>query len=96
MKKKLVAKRCVFKSCLNVIFQDSIDLFLGNFAVDETDGPTPLRVQKDWKFLTVSSSNPNPNPERTFISSLLFLLLAVAHHYAGGFFHVHRLSPHGW
>lgn len=35
-------------------FQDSIDLFLGNFAVDESDGPTPLRVQKDWKFLTVS------------------------------------------
>ncbi|CAF95098.1 unnamed protein product, partial [Tetraodon nigroviridis] len=33
--------------------QDSIDLFLGNFAVDETDGPTPLRVQKDWKFLTL-------------------------------------------
>lgn len=36
-------------------FQDSIDLFLGNFAVDESDGPTPLRVQKDWKFLTVST-----------------------------------------
>uniref|UniRef100_A0A3Q4G1U2 SAC1 like phosphatidylinositide phosphatase a n=1 Tax=Neolamprologus brichardi TaxID=32507 RepID=A0A3Q4G1U2_NEOBR len=35
--------------------QDSIDLFLGNFAVDESDGPTPLRVQKDWKFLTVST-----------------------------------------
>lgn len=33
--------------------QDSIDLFLGNFALDETNGPTPLRVQKDWKFLTL-------------------------------------------
>ncbi|KAK0142383.1 Phosphatidylinositide phosphatase SAC1-A [Merluccius polli] len=33
--------------------QDSIDLFLGNYTVDETDGPTPLRVQKDWKFLTL-------------------------------------------
>uniref|UniRef100_A0A7N8XIR1 SAC1 like phosphatidylinositide phosphatase a n=1 Tax=Mastacembelus armatus TaxID=205130 RepID=A0A7N8XIR1_9TELE len=33
--------------------QDSIDLFLGNFVVDESDGPTPLRVQKDWKFLTL-------------------------------------------
>uniref|UniRef100_A0AAZ3P9M8 SAC domain-containing protein n=1 Tax=Oncorhynchus tshawytscha TaxID=74940 RepID=A0AAZ3P9M8_ONCTS len=33
--------------------QDSIDLFLGNYAVDETDGPTPLRIQKDWKFLTL-------------------------------------------
>ena len=37
--------------------QDSIDLFLGNYTVDETDGPTPLRVQKDWKFLTVSASH---------------------------------------
>ncbi|XP_028316439.1 phosphatidylinositol-3-phosphatase SAC1-A isoform X2 [Gouania willdenowi] len=33
--------------------QDSIDLFLGNFAVDESDGASPLRVQKDWKFLTL-------------------------------------------
>lgn len=40
--------------CGFVVFQDSIDLFLGNFAVDESDGPTPLRVPKDWKFLTVS------------------------------------------
>ena len=36
--------------------QDSIDLFLGNFAVDESGGPTPLRVQKDWKFLTVRAA----------------------------------------
>lgn len=41
-----------------VLFQDSIDLFLGNFAVDESDGPTPLRVLKDWKFLTVSTQVP--------------------------------------
>ncbi|XP_066530439.1 phosphatidylinositol-3-phosphatase SAC1-A [Hoplias malabaricus] len=34
--------------------QDSIDLFLGNFTVDESvEGLTPLRVQKDWKFLTL-------------------------------------------
>uniref|UniRef100_A0AAQ4S9A1 SAC domain-containing protein n=1 Tax=Gasterosteus aculeatus aculeatus TaxID=481459 RepID=A0AAQ4S9A1_GASAC len=33
--------------------QDSIDLFLGNFAVDGSDAPTPLRVQKDWKFFTL-------------------------------------------
>ncbi|MBN3291327.1 SAC1B phosphatase, partial [Polypterus senegalus] len=32
--------------------QDSIDLFLGNYAVDEADSLAPLRVQKDWKFLT--------------------------------------------
>uniref|UniRef100_A0A8C2FCJ8 SAC1 like phosphatidylinositide phosphatase a n=1 Tax=Cyprinus carpio TaxID=7962 RepID=A0A8C2FCJ8_CYPCA len=31
--------------------QDSIDLFLGNYTVDETDGLTPLHMQKDWKFL---------------------------------------------
>ncbi|XP_039592108.1 phosphatidylinositol-3-phosphatase SAC1-B [Polypterus senegalus] len=33
--------------------QDSIDLFLGNYAVDEADSLAPLRVQKDWKFLTL-------------------------------------------
>uniref|UniRef100_A0A8C9W6Q7 Phosphatidylinositol-3-phosphatase SAC1 n=1 Tax=Scleropages formosus TaxID=113540 RepID=A0A8C9W6Q7_SCLFO len=33
--------------------QDSIDLFLGNYAVEEEEGSTPLRVQKDWKFLTL-------------------------------------------
>lgn len=61
-----------FKLYLNVIFfQDSIDLFLGNFAVDETDGPTPLRVQKDWKFLTVSIFLcSQQDPVRTFISSI--------------------------
>ncbi|XP_067267139.1 phosphatidylinositol-3-phosphatase SAC1-A isoform X1 [Chanodichthys erythropterus] len=35
--------------------QDSIDLFLGNYTVDETDGLTPLHAQKDWKFLLVSA-----------------------------------------
>ncbi|XP_068603089.1 phosphatidylinositol-3-phosphatase SAC1-A [Brachionichthys hirsutus] len=33
--------------------QDSIDLFLGNFAVDETDWTTPLHDTKDWKFQTL-------------------------------------------
>ncbi|TKS81552.1 Phosphatidylinositide phosphatase SAC1-A [Collichthys lucidus] len=33
--------------------QDSIDLFLGNYAVDEANGTTPLRDPKDWKFLTL-------------------------------------------
>ncbi|KAJ8273172.1 hypothetical protein GJAV_G00098440 [Gymnothorax javanicus] len=37
--------------------QDSIDLFLGNYAVEEADGHAPLHVQKDWKFLTVSSDS---------------------------------------
>ncbi|KAF5898096.1 phosphatidylinositide phosphatase SAC1-B, partial [Clarias magur] len=33
--------------------QDSIDLFLGNYTVDESESQTPLQVQKDWKFLTL-------------------------------------------
>ncbi|KAM7382348.1 hypothetical protein PAMP_002081 [Pampus punctatissimus] len=33
--------------------QDSIDLFLGNYAVDEADWTTPLCDLKDWKFLTL-------------------------------------------
>uniref|UniRef100_A0A671USU7 SAC1 like phosphatidylinositide phosphatase b n=1 Tax=Sparus aurata TaxID=8175 RepID=A0A671USU7_SPAAU len=33
--------------------QDSIDLFLGNYAVDEADWTNPLRDPKDWKFLTL-------------------------------------------
>ncbi|KAG7260226.1 hypothetical protein CRUP_007879 [Coryphaenoides rupestris] len=32
---------------------DSIDLFLGNYSVDEVDVTTPLRELKDWKFLTL-------------------------------------------
>ncbi|XP_065814110.1 LOW QUALITY PROTEIN: phosphatidylinositol-3-phosphatase SAC1-B [Labrus bergylta] len=30
--------------------QDSIDLFLGNYAVEESDSTAPLRDPKDWKF----------------------------------------------
>uniref|UniRef100_A0A672PCV2 Phosphatidylinositide phosphatase SAC1-A-like n=1 Tax=Sinocyclocheilus grahami TaxID=75366 RepID=A0A672PCV2_SINGR len=33
--------------------QDSIDLFLGNYAVEEADMNTPLHEPKDWKFLTL-------------------------------------------
>uniref|UniRef100_A0AAY4AAY3 SAC domain-containing protein n=1 Tax=Denticeps clupeoides TaxID=299321 RepID=A0AAY4AAY3_9TELE len=33
--------------------QDSLDLFLGNYAVDEADLNTPLHEPKDWKFLTL-------------------------------------------
>ncbi|XP_038832631.1 phosphatidylinositol-3-phosphatase SAC1-B isoform X2 [Salvelinus namaycush] len=33
--------------------QDSIDLFLGNYAIDEADMTTPLHETKDWKFLTL-------------------------------------------
>lgn len=31
--------------------QDSIDLFLGNYTVDDSEAATPLQVQRDWKFL---------------------------------------------
>ncbi|XP_076009906.1 phosphatidylinositol-3-phosphatase SAC1-B [Genypterus blacodes] len=33
--------------------QDSIDLFLGNYTVDEVDLRAPLCDPKDWKFLTL-------------------------------------------
>ncbi|XP_056597781.1 phosphatidylinositol-3-phosphatase SAC1-A [Triplophysa dalaica] len=33
--------------------QDSIDLFLGNYTVDETDELVAMHMQKDWKFLTL-------------------------------------------
>ncbi|XP_007505127.1 phosphatidylinositol-3-phosphatase SAC1 [Monodelphis domestica] len=33
--------------------QDSIDLFLGNYSVDEVEPISPLHVQKDWKFLAL-------------------------------------------
>ncbi|NXU28000.1 SAC1A phosphatase, partial [Thalassarche chlororhynchos] len=34
--------------------QDAIDLFLGNYSVDEVEPASPLHVKKDWKFLAVS------------------------------------------
>ncbi|XP_020660232.1 phosphatidylinositol-3-phosphatase SAC1 [Pogona vitticeps] len=33
--------------------QDAIDLFLGNYSVDEVDSLSPFHVQKDWKFLAL-------------------------------------------
>lgn len=44
----------------SVVPQDSIDLFLGNYAVDEADRADPLRDPKDWKFLTVRRAPPPP------------------------------------
>ncbi len=38
--------------------QDSIDLFLGNYIVEEGEGvakPSPLRQENDWKIVAVSS-----------------------------------------
>ncbi|NXG44632.1 SAC1 phosphatase, partial [Psilopogon haemacephalus] len=33
--------------------QDAIDLFLGNYSVDEVEPASPLHVKKDWKFLAL-------------------------------------------
>ncbi|XP_077667263.1 phosphatidylinositol-3-phosphatase SAC1 isoform X2 [Eretmochelys imbricata] len=33
--------------------QDAIDLFLGNYSVDEVESVSPLHIQKDWKFLAL-------------------------------------------
>ncbi|XP_048694810.1 phosphatidylinositol-3-phosphatase SAC1 isoform X2 [Caretta caretta] len=33
--------------------QDAIDLFLGNYSVDEVESVSPLHTQKDWKFLAL-------------------------------------------
>lgn len=43
-----------FSSRSPFLFQDAIDLFLGNYSVDEVEPASPLHVQKDWKFLAVS------------------------------------------
>ncbi|PIO26790.1 hypothetical protein AB205_0051400 [Aquarana catesbeiana] len=39
--------------CLFDFIQDSIDLFLGNYTVEEAYSSSPLQVQKDWKFLAL-------------------------------------------
>jgi len=39
--------------------QDSMDLFLGNYVVEENEGiakPSPLQLERDWKFYAVSYS----------------------------------------
>lgn len=43
-----------FNSCSLFLVQDAIDLFLGNYSVDEVEPASPLHVKKDWKFLAVS------------------------------------------
>jgi hypothetical protein len=38
--------------------QDSIDLFLGNYQVEENEGiskPSPFQTERDWKFYAVRS-----------------------------------------
>ena len=43
--------------CVHFTFQDAIDLFLGNYVVEESEGvtkPSPLRPERDWKVYAVS------------------------------------------
>lgn len=42
-----------FNSVCMFLLQDAIDLFLGNYSVDEVESVSPLHIQKDWKFLAV-------------------------------------------
>lgn len=49
--------RCV-QYFVDLIFQDSLDLFLGRYMVEEGEGvtvPCPLDVEKGWKYITVSN-----------------------------------------
>ncbi|XP_012516900.1 PREDICTED: phosphatidylinositide phosphatase SAC1 [Propithecus coquereli] len=53
--------------------QDSIDLFLGNYSVDELESHSPLSVPRDWKFLAVNqkgSEKPLEQKFATMVSSL--------------------------
>uniref|UniRef100_A0A8C9W5Y0 Phosphatidylinositol-3-phosphatase SAC1 n=1 Tax=Scleropages formosus TaxID=113540 RepID=A0A8C9W5Y0_SCLFO len=57
--------------------QDSIDLFLGNYAVEEEEGSTPLRVQKDWKSpiaQSISFNVPLPSSGDTWTETLAYVL----------------------
>jgi len=48
------AVRYVLNNFFDGFRQDSVDLFLGNYEVDENEGtagkPSPLRLERDWKF----------------------------------------------
>jgi hypothetical protein len=44
------------KNIINFFLQDSMDLFLGNYVVEENEGvirPSPLQSERDWKFYAV-------------------------------------------
>lgn len=51
-----------------MFLQDSIDLFLGNYAVEEADMNTPLHEPKDWKFLTVRERFIKFYNDQTYVS----------------------------
>uniref|UniRef100_A0A8C8IXN8 SAC domain-containing protein n=1 Tax=Oncorhynchus tshawytscha TaxID=74940 RepID=A0A8C8IXN8_ONCTS len=60
--------------------QDSIDLFLGNYSIDEADMNTPLHETKDWKFLTLLPVvtlhvfPPHPPSGDTWTETLAYVL----------------------
>ena len=58
-----------------VLIQDSIDLFLGNYAVDEADGSTPLRDPHDWKFLTVRGAQEDGLIQHFFLFRITLMRL---------------------
>jgi hypothetical protein len=51
------AYRYILNNFFDGVRQDSIDLFLGNYRVDENEDtlgkPSPLRVERDWKFYSL-------------------------------------------
>ena len=55
----VLASKALIFTCKILIFmllQDSMDLLLGNYIVDENEGITktsPLRTERDWKFYAV-------------------------------------------
>lgn len=49
----------IFLTCILFPLKDAIDLFLGNYIVDATEGvskPSPLNQRKDWKYMLVSTN----------------------------------------
>ncbi|KAG9476047.1 hypothetical protein GDO78_002881 [Eleutherodactylus coqui] len=46
-----VIQSLLARRSLQAQLQDSIDLFLGNYSVEEVYSTSPLQIQKDWKFL---------------------------------------------
>ena len=84
---------------LSVLTQDSIDLFLGNYAAEEADWTTPLRDPKDWKFLTVREVLEVILTNLFFPICLMwtwFSPFLVAHRHGGSVLHVHHLPADGW
>lgn len=66
-------KKSVGVTC--IILQDAMDLFLGNYTIEEGEGSirqSPLRVDKDWKFLTVTPNQYDKLCRTGALSSFFF------------------------